>query len=176
LSGGWYPRRRGAGDHLATGKISLFDNGVHDFLCMNAQSRIDPTSKVPPGVWLGSARKIWLLTRRQGTERAIQRSLQKLERIGWIKRFRRPEQSGDYPILIAKFVVTGRAPERFLVNAMETADWKRPKLDLCTAPGTGLSPFLQELVRRDIKPKPTAQKTEASKQFLKTYGVIGLPA
>jgi hypothetical protein len=176
LSAGWYPRRRGAGDHLATGEISLFDDGVHDFLCMNAQSRIDPTSKVPPGVWLGSARKIWLLTRRQGTERAIQRSLQKLERLGWIKRFRTPEQSGDYPILIAKFVVTGRAPERFLVNAKDTVDWRYPKLDLCTAPGTGLSPFLQELEKRDKRPRPATQRSEVSIQLLKTYGVTGLPA
>ena len=129
MSGGWYARRRGAGDHLATGRISLFDDGVHDFLCMNAQSRIDPSSHVPPGIWIGSAKKIWFLTARQDTERSIQRSLQKLERIGWIKRWMKFGQRGDYPILISKFVVQDLSLTRFIVNAASTIDWQRPILE-----------------------------------------------
>lgn len=137
---GWYPRRRGAGDHLATGRISLFDDGVHDFLCMNAQARVDPKSSVPAGVWMGSAKKIWLLTARQCPERAIQRSLQKLERIGWVKRWKRHGQRGDYPMQISKFVVTDLSGEKFLVNAEATIDWKQPVLEPCTLSRTELSP------------------------------------
>jgi hypothetical protein len=169
-STGWYPRRRGAGDHLASARISLFDDGLHDFLCMNAQARVDPSSKTPPGVWIGSARKIWLLTGRQGTEREIQRSLQKLERIGWIKRWIKSGQRGDYPILIAKFVVTGprqkaqnseevaapiSAPTKLVVNAKATTDWQHPILEPAPNSDEVLSPLLQEVknLKRTQHPK-----------------------
>ena len=130
MSGGWYARRRGAGDRLATSSISLFDDGVHDFLCMNAQSRIDPSSTCPPGIWIGCGAKEDLVSdRTPGHGAFIQRSLQKLERIGWIKRWMKFGQRGDYPILISKFVVQDLSLTRFIVNAASTIDWQRPILE-----------------------------------------------
>jgi hypothetical protein len=118
----------GACEHIESGEISLFDDGLHDFICMKAQHRVGNGSAIPPGVWVGSARAIWLLTRRQDEERKVRRSLEKLERLGWIKRWVKQGQNGDYPILIARLVVRDQEGNDFSVNAEATKDWKHPVL------------------------------------------------
>ena len=184
MNRGWYPRPRGAADHLASGRISLFDDGVHDFLCMNAQSRIDPSSNVPPGIWIGSAKKIWLLTARQDNERAIQRSIQKLERIGWIRRYRTPGHRGDYAILISKFVVTDLSGTQYIINAELSEDWKHPKYLPCTLPRTELSgkrqgtvtppTRIKELENKTFLPRTRKQNIEEAKRKILEYGVKGV--
>jgi hypothetical protein len=168
---GFYPRRRGALEHLKSGRISLFDDGVHDFVCMNAQSRVGTGSSIPPGVWFGSARKIWLLSGRSECERKIQRSLEKLERIGWIRRWRSKGKRGDYPMLISKFRVTDGAKNVFVVNAAATIDWRSPVLTQiapavtdvsgnCRGTVGEVSPLLQELENKILE-KPRAQSAQA---------------
>jgi len=124
----YYRRRLGLGDHVKSGAISFFDEGLHDFICMNAQHRIGNGSAVPPGVWMGSARSLWILSLRQDEERKIRRSLEKLERLGWIKRWMEQGRNGDYPILIARLVVRDQDGNDFSVNADDTKDWKHPVL------------------------------------------------
>jgi hypothetical protein len=126
---GFYRRRRGILEHLQTGTITLFDAGVHDFLCLNAQSRVGIGSTMPPGIWIGSATKIWLLTSRSAPMWLIKRSLSKLARIGWIKRFHSQGQRGDYPILIARFYVTDDKKNDFVVDAERTSNWQHPVLE-----------------------------------------------
>ena len=126
---GFYRRRRGILEHLQNGTITLFDAAVHDFLCLNAQSRVGIGSALPPGVWIGSAIKIWLLTGRHDCDRKIQRSLEKLERLGWIRRFFVQGRKGDYPILISRFVVADGCGNDFIVNADATIDWQNPILE-----------------------------------------------
>jgi hypothetical protein len=129
---GWqrtfYRRRRGILEHLQSGRITLFDAAVHDFILLNAQSRVNTGSSIPPGIWHGSAQKIWLLTGRQEHGRQIQRSLAKLARLGWLKRFHIQGQRGDYPILVDKFVVSDGNGNDFIVNAQETTNWQQPAL------------------------------------------------
>ena len=124
----YYRRRMGLGDHVKSGEISFFDEGLHDFICINAQHRIGNGSAVPPGVWMGSARSLWILSLRQDEERKIRRSLEKLERLGWIKRWMEQGRNGDYPILIARLVVRDQDGNDFSVNADDTKDWKHPVL------------------------------------------------
>ena len=124
----FYRRRLGAGDHIKSGEISFFDDGLHDFICMKAQHQVGNGSPVPPGVWIGSARTLWFLTCRQDEERKIRRSLEKLERLGWIKRWHRQGETGDYPILINRLVVRDQDGNDFSVNAEATKDWKHPVL------------------------------------------------
>ncbi len=131
-SNGFYRRRRGLLEHMAAGRITLFDDGLHDFLCLNAQSRFGTGSAVPPGVWVGSARKIYLLTGRHESERQIRRSLEKLTRIGWIKRWHEQGRRGDYPILISKLVVRDASGRDFVVSAEDTTDWRHPTLLPCS--------------------------------------------
>ncbi len=124
----FYRRRMGAGDHIEFGEISFFDDGLHDFICMKAQHQVGNGSAVPPGVWMGSGRALWFLARRQDEERKIRRSLEKLERLGWIKRWVKQGRNGDYPILIARLVVRDQEGNDFSVNAEATKDWKHPVL------------------------------------------------
>ncbi len=124
----FYRRRMGAGDHIKSGEISFFDDGLHDFICMKAQHQVGNGSPVPPGVWIGSARTLWFLSRRQDEERKIRRSLEKLERLGWIKRWHRQGETGDYPILINRLVVRDQDGNDFSVKAEDTKDWKHPVL------------------------------------------------
>jgi hypothetical protein len=124
----FYRRRMGVCEHIESGEISLFDDGLHDFVCMKAQHRVCIGSAIPPGVWVGSARAIWLLTRRQDEERKIRRSLEKLEGLGWIKRWHRQGETGDYPILINRLVVRDEKGNDFSINAADTNDWRHPVL------------------------------------------------
>lgn len=124
----FYRRRMGAGKHIESSEISFFDDGLHDFICMKAQHQVGNGSAVPPGVWIGSARALWILSCRQDEERKIRRSLEKLENLGWIKRWMEQGRNGDYPILIARLVVRDQDGNDFSINAEDTKDWKHPVL------------------------------------------------
>jgi len=155
---GFYRRRRGILEHLQTGQVTLFDAGLHDFVCLNAQSRLNSGSSIPPGVWVGSARKIWLLTSRRESERRIQRSLEKLERMGWIRRFHVHGQRGDYPILVARFVVSDCAGNDFIVCAEETTDWHTP----------ALKPYIRHVMEPSAKRRRAVGKASPLLQDLDT--------
>lgn len=128
---GWYKRRRGILEHLESGKISLLDAAVHDFLCLIADHRT--------GVAMASADKIKALAGAGISLRAVQRSLSHLEKIGWIKRFRTHGQRGNYAIAIAKFHVvsvtdgvTDASPKWMSVNIERTSDWRDVQFDPVT--------------------------------------------
>jgi hypothetical protein len=101
LPGGWYPRRRGILEHLENGTIGALDLAIHDLLCLTAEHKT--------GLARCSARKIQKLTPRDldtpAGLRAIQRSLNHLEEIGFIKRWMNKGKRGNYPVLIARFYV-----------------------------------------------------------------------
>ena len=87
MSGGFYKRRRGILEHLEAGRLSLLDSGVHDYLCLNANQIVGNGSLTPPGEVRTSAAAIAAGCPRQySPERAIRRSLERLEKIGFIKR------------------------------------------------------------------------------------------
>ena len=109
----FYRRRLAVLEHLKAGVITIFDDGLHDIMCMKAQHQVGNGSAIPPGVWIGSARSLWLLSLRQDEERKIRRSLEKLERLGWIKRWMEQGRNGDYPILIARLVVRDKTETIF---------------------------------------------------------------
>jgi hypothetical protein len=102
LPGDWYPRRRGILEHLQAGTISLLDLAVHDFLCLTCDHKT--------GLASSSAKKIQRLApcdmNTASGYRAIKRSMEKLERLGWIKRWMTKGKKGNYPVLIARFYVS----------------------------------------------------------------------
>jgi hypothetical protein len=124
MSRGWYPRRRGILEHLNNGRISLLDAGVHDFLCLTCDYRT--------GVAFGSAEKVRALCPRDTSLRTVQRSLDRLEKIGWIKRFRTPGARGNYPILVGKYFVTDASLTWFSVSLEKTDDWRDVQFDVVT--------------------------------------------
>jgi hypothetical protein len=124
MSAGWYPRRRGILEHLEHGAISLLDSAVHDFLCLIANHRT--------GVAWASAEKIRALCPQDIRLKAIQRSLQKLERIGWLKRFRTHGKRGNYPVVIGKYFVRDASLNWLAVNLEKTCDWRNVQFDRVT--------------------------------------------
>lgn len=124
----FYRRRLAVLEHLKVGTITIFDDGLHDIMCMKAQHQVGNGSAIPPGVWIGSSHSLWLETGRCVPERMIRRRMAKLEEIGWIKRWTKQGKHGDYPILIARLVVRDKNGNDFSVNAEATKDWKHPVL------------------------------------------------
>jgi len=73
------------------------------------------------------------------SERAIRRSLEHLEQIGWIKRFLNRGRHGNYPTVIARYSVHDRDGKEYRVNADATIDWRNPILEPFF-PSSGIRP------------------------------------
>jgi hypothetical protein len=126
VNSGWYARRRGILEHLERGTVSLLDIAIHDFLCLTADFR--------KGVTWASAEKIHALCPSGFSLKAIQRSLAKLESLGWLKRFRTHGKKGNYPIVIGKFFVRDVSLSWFSVNLEKTSDYRNVQFDPVTDP------------------------------------------
>lgn len=126
MSGGFYKRRRGILEHLEAGTISLLDLAVHDFLNLKANLRIGGRSSLPAGVCLTSAAAIHAMCPAQISEKAVQRSLAHLEKIGWIRRWNVPGKRGNYPVLICRASVHDASGNECRVSGDETTDWRNP--------------------------------------------------
>ena len=124
----FYRRRLAVLEHLKSGLITIFDDGLHDIMCMKAQHQVGNGSAIPPGVWIGSSNSLWLETGRCVPERMIRRRMAKLESIGWIKRWIKQGKHGDYPILLSRLFVRDQDGNDFSINAEATTDWRHPVL------------------------------------------------
>lgn len=122
---GFYKRRRGVYEHIMDGTIDLLEDGIHDFLCLGANLVIGGDSSKPAGICFSSAPAIHAHCRRV-SERTIQRCLEHLETINWIKTFRAPNQRGNYPVLICRATVHNLSGDEYRVNADATVDWRHP--------------------------------------------------
>lgn len=124
--GGYYPRRRGILEHLERGTVSLLDTGIHDFLCLTADYKT--------GICWSSAEKIRALCPTGVGLKQIQRSLQKLERLRWIRRYRNHGDRGNYPILIGRYFVRDMSHRWKSTNIDRTTDWRNVQFDDVTDP------------------------------------------
>lgn len=126
---GFYKRRRGILEHLESGTISLLDSGIHDFLCLKANSIVGSDYPLPPGVCKTSAAAIRAMCPRGTSEREIRRSLEHLEEIGWIKRWIVQGKRGNYPVLVCRLSVRDLAGNEYRVSGEKTIDWRNPVLE-----------------------------------------------
>jgi hypothetical protein len=124
---GFYKRRRGILEHLESGRINLIDLAVHDYLNLKANLLIGSASSIPPGICITSAAAIHAVCPGQISERAIQRSLEHLEKIGWIKRWNVQGKRGNYPVLVCRGSVHDASGNEYRINGNETTDWHYPK-------------------------------------------------
>jgi DNA-binding transcriptional regulator PaaX len=127
---GFYKRRRGILEHLESGKISLLDSGIHDYLCLKMNGVIGSGCNIPPGVVFTSSKAIRALSPKGISERAVRRSLANLERLGWIKCWKVRGKHGNYPVLVARSSVHDDEGNEYRVIGGETTDWHNPKLKL----------------------------------------------
>lgn len=124
---GFYKRRRGILEHLEAGTINLIDLAVHDYLNLKANLLIGSPSSIPPGICITSATAIHAVCPGQISEKAVQRSLQHLEHIGWIKRWNIRGKHGNYPVLVCRASVHDASGKEYRINGEATTDWRYPK-------------------------------------------------
>jgi hypothetical protein len=118
---GYYPRRRGILEHLERGTVSLLDSAIHDVLSLWADYRT--------GVCWASAEKLNVLCPADFSYKSIQRSLAKLERLGWIKRWVVRGKRGNYPILVCRYFVRDASMKWWSTNGERTMDWRHVQID-----------------------------------------------
>lgn len=127
MSSGFYKRRRGIVEHVEAGLIDLVELGIHDYLNLKANLVIGNGWAYPAGVCVTSAVALHSLCGRI-SERSVQRILEKLERIGWIKT--KPWQTrgkpGNYVVLICRASVHDQSGNEYRVNGEATTDWRHP--------------------------------------------------
>jgi hypothetical protein len=128
LSNGFYKRRRGIAEHVDAGLIDLLELGIHDYLNLKANLVIGNGWPYPAGVCVTSAVALHSLCGRRVSERTIQRILEKLERIGWIKAkpWLTPGKCGNYVVLICRASVHDLSGNEYRVNGAATMDWRHP--------------------------------------------------
>jgi hypothetical protein len=125
MSAGYYKRRRGILDHIEAGTIDLLESGIHDYLLLRANLVIGSACTLPAGVCLTSAPAIHAHCRRV-SERTVQRILDHLEKIDFIKTFKTPGKRGNYPALLCRGSVHDLSGKEFRVNGAKTVDWRFP--------------------------------------------------
>lgn len=124
---GFYKRRRGAVEHIEAGTIDLIEDGIHDYLSLKANLVIGNGYRLPAGVVSTSAPALHAYCKRV-SERTIQRLLNHMEEIGWLKfsPWRTPGKRGNYMVVICRASVHDLSGMEFRVNGARTMDWRIP--------------------------------------------------
>ena len=116
--------RRGLIDHIRAGKLTNDEIAVYVHLLFCAD--------FSTGLQKNSAPHIYYSMGQRSSLRRIQRALEQLEKLGFIKRFRIPGKKKDYHIIVDKYEVTCGVLNKSRVNAKDTKDWR----DIQYFPGT----------------------------------------
>ena len=162
MSAGFYKRRRGLVEHIENGTIDLLEDGIHDYLSLKANLVIDSPCSIPVGVCFTSAPALHSHCPRV-SERTIQRILEHLESIGWIKTFKIPGRRGNYPTLLCRASVHDLSGNEYRINGAKTIDWRRPVYEPvgevsgnCPKTGGTLSGYREE--REESREKKQARR------------------
>lgn len=116
---GYIPLRRGVLEHVHTGRLSLMEYLVFNFLLVWADRRTGIAETNGPGIVYLSGGQIKL--------RAVQDCLASLEEKGYIKRpFYVQGQRGDQKIFIDKYIVTDGVLSGSQLILPKTTDWQNP--------------------------------------------------
>ncbi len=121
---GFIKIRRGLLKHLELGRLTAHDLGLYLAILLQANYRT--------GLWVGSAAKLFAIFPKENTLRRTQRSLERIEKIGFIKRFRVPGRKHNYPVLINKFECTKGVLTGYRLNAEVSTDYRHPVYDHVT--------------------------------------------
>lgn len=135
VKSGFVPIRRGIEEHLRSGCLSFFELGVYLTIHLQTDYR--------SGVWLGSAARLQNTAPRGASLREVQRALNRLQKIGFIRVFHRHGVRGNYRVLIDKYEPTTGALMGKRLNAAKSESWQYPHYVLC-AVGDAVSDALAE--------------------------------
>ena len=138
-------------DHLIAGRVSALDVGIYTIIHWQADFK--------SGVWWGSAPKVHATAPRGLSLRDVQRSIQTLTDVGFLKPFHKHGQRGNYPVLLNKYEPLSGALKGFRLNAASSDDWKQPKYDSCA-----LSDALSDAQAAPIQYAVSTTQHEAKKK------------
>jgi hypothetical protein len=125
MSAGWYKRRRGILEHIESGTIDLLESGIHDYLSLKANLLIGSRCSIPVGICFTSAPAIHVHCPRV-SERTIQRCLEHMEQIGWLRTWKVAGKRGNYPVLVCRGSVHDLSGNEYRINGEKTTDWRQP--------------------------------------------------
>ena len=99
----------------------MLDIAIHDVLSLWADHRT--------GLCFASAEKIKALCPAEFSYKSIQRSLAKMEKLGWIKRWMIRGKRGNYPVLVCRYFVRDASMTWMSTSGEATTDWRDVKFD-----------------------------------------------
>jgi hypothetical protein len=126
MSDGFIKIRRGLEEHMLSGSIGFFEAGVYLTILIQADYRT--------GVWTGSAPRLAATAPRGASLRDVQRALERLAEIAFIKVFHTHGQRGNYRVLIHKYESQSPALMGKRLNAIKSTDWRNPIYEPCAVP------------------------------------------
>jgi hypothetical protein len=126
VSRGFIQIRSGLSEHLLNGALGVFALGVYLIILLQVDFET--------GVWTGSAARLLASAPRGASLRDMQRALELLEKIGFIRIFHRHGQRGNYRALVNKYEPKTGALIGKRLNALKSDDWRRPVYEACAVP------------------------------------------
>jgi hypothetical protein len=111
-------------DHAISGDLSLFELGVY--------SVIHFQTDFSSGVWMGSAARVHATAPRGSSLRDVQRAMEHLEELRFLRSFRIHGQRGNAPYLVHKYEPLTGALKGKRLNAFASDDWRHPVYESCT--------------------------------------------
>lgn len=165
LTTGFVKMRRGIHEHITDGKLTWTQAHIYIDLILLA----NPAS----GIWRGSAGYLEALFGE--AKRTIKDALQRLEELGYIKRFMVPGSRHNYPILVNKYLVSLGVLTNKRLNATKTTDYSHPiyedgpervPLDVSDDVPLTARNNKRDLEKRELR----KEKTRTKKQLLASLG------
>jgi hypothetical protein len=123
VSRGFIQIRSGLSEHLLNGALDAFTVSVYLIILMQVDFET--------GVWTDSAARLLASAPRGASLRDMQRALELLEKIGFIRIFHRHGQRGNYRALINKYEPKTGALTGKRLNAAKSDDWRHPVYEVC---------------------------------------------
>jgi hypothetical protein len=122
-SAGYAIIRAGILEHLCRGDLGFPELGIYIAIHLQADFR--------SGVWWGSAPKLLAAAPRGTTLRDVQRWMETLRRIGFLRPFNVRGKKGNYAVLIDKYNVRTGALKGSRLNAWKSESWRSPCYESC---------------------------------------------
>ena len=148
MNSGYAIIRSGIIEHLISGRLSLFDLGVYAVIHLQADFRT--------GIWRGSAPRIQATSPAGTSLRAVQRGLETLNEIGFLRSFHQRGLRGNYPVLIDKYDVRTGALKGMRLNAWKSESWEKPKYELVAESVAERAPSSVSSKQESVKQQPAA--------------------
>jgi hypothetical protein len=146
----YIPIRPGIEEHLIRGRMSFFELGIYILIHLQADYRT--------GVWHGSAPRLLATCPRGTTLRKVQRAMERMGELGYLKCFRGQGERGNTSYLIDKFTVRLGALTGQRLNADNSSSCKTPSYDLVAlddAPNDAPSDALSRSKKKERKKRKT---------------------